>query len=210
MASPGSSIRSAARATFSAYRRVPVRWRLGGGSAALTFVILAGFAGVTDVLTDRQLSRSFHAAAVRRDPADGRRAQADRAERRRRLPAADLQLRLRPTGAQIRFFDQQRQAALLLAAQRPDLQRPALPRSDPRRASAYVEDGYQVDTQAVPISLQAETHGPARLRAAAVQPRRDDPRGRGSSSVAACSAARSWRCWRVCSSPSARCARSSS
>src|SRR5580704_1566363 len=59
MASPGSSIRSAARATFSAYRRVPVRWRLGGGSAALTFVILAGFASVTYILTHRQLNKSF-------------------------------------------------------------------------------------------------------------------------------------------------------
>lgn len=59
MASLGSSIRSAARATFYAYRRVPVRWRLGGGSAALTFVILAGFASVVGVLTDRQISQEF-------------------------------------------------------------------------------------------------------------------------------------------------------
>jgi two-component system OmpR family sensor kinase len=59
MASPGSSIRSAARATFFAYRRVPVRWRLGGGSAALTFVILAGFAGVVGVLTGRQITDEF-------------------------------------------------------------------------------------------------------------------------------------------------------
>ncbi|MGH2871408.1 MAG: sensor histidine kinase, partial [Solirubrobacteraceae bacterium] len=55
----GSYIRSAARATFYAYRRVPVRWRLGGGSAALTFVILTGFAAVVDVLTDRQLGKTF-------------------------------------------------------------------------------------------------------------------------------------------------------
>lgn len=61
MASPGSSIRSAARATFFAYRRVPVRWRLGGGSAALTFVILAGFAAVVGVLTERQITDEFSA-----------------------------------------------------------------------------------------------------------------------------------------------------
>ncbi len=54
-------IRALQRAVFSAYRRVPVRWRLGGGSAALTFVILAGFAVVTDVLTDRQIANSFYA-----------------------------------------------------------------------------------------------------------------------------------------------------
>jgi two-component system, OmpR family, sensor kinase len=59
MASLGSSIRSAARATFFAYRRVPVRWRLGGGSAALTFVILTGFAGVVGVLTEHQITDQF-------------------------------------------------------------------------------------------------------------------------------------------------------
>src|SRR5579884_109031 len=60
MASLGSSIRSAARATFSAYRSVPIRWRLAGGSAALTFVILAGFAAVVGVLTDRQVTNQFY------------------------------------------------------------------------------------------------------------------------------------------------------
>jgi signal transduction histidine kinase len=55
MASPGSYIRSAARATFSAYRTVPVRWRLAGGSAALTFVILAAFAIGVGVLTTNAL-----------------------------------------------------------------------------------------------------------------------------------------------------------
>ncbi|HUO70280.1 MAG TPA: HAMP domain-containing sensor histidine kinase [Solirubrobacteraceae bacterium] len=67
MASPGSYIRSAARATFSAYRSVPIRWRLAGGSAALTFVILAGFAAIVGVLTDRQvvgqLNDNINAAA---------------------------------------------------------------------------------------------------------------------------------------------------
>jgi two-component system OmpR family sensor kinase len=55
----GSYIRSAARATFSAYRSVPIRWRLAGGSAALTFVLLAGFAGVVGVLTSRQVRGQF-------------------------------------------------------------------------------------------------------------------------------------------------------
>src|SRR5579884_4306873 len=55
MASLGSYIRSAARGTFSAYRTVPVRWRLAGGSAALTFVILAAFAAGVGVLTTNQL-----------------------------------------------------------------------------------------------------------------------------------------------------------
>src|SRR5579875_172254 len=55
----GSQVRGALRTISGAYRRVPVRWRLGGGSAALTFVILAGVAGVTDVLTDRHLSSAY-------------------------------------------------------------------------------------------------------------------------------------------------------
>jgi signal transduction histidine kinase len=56
----GSYIRSAARVTFSAYRRVPIRWRLAGGSAALTLVILAGFAALVGTLTDRQVRSQFN------------------------------------------------------------------------------------------------------------------------------------------------------
>ncbi len=59
MASLGSYIRSAARVTYSAYRRLPIRWRLAGGSAALTFVILASFAAIVGVLTDRQVRAQF-------------------------------------------------------------------------------------------------------------------------------------------------------
>ncbi|MGH2858108.1 MAG: sensor histidine kinase [Solirubrobacteraceae bacterium] len=61
MASRGSSIRSAARGTFSAYRRIPIRWRLAGGSAILTFVILASFAVIVGVLTDQQVRTAFNA-----------------------------------------------------------------------------------------------------------------------------------------------------
>ena len=45
--SRGSFTRSAARATSSALRalsRIPIRWKLAGGSALLTLVILCGFA----------------------------------------------------------------------------------------------------------------------------------------------------------------------
>jgi two-component system OmpR family sensor kinase len=55
----GSYIRSAARGTFSAYRSVPIRWRLAGGSAALTFVILASFAVIVGALTNRQVRSQF-------------------------------------------------------------------------------------------------------------------------------------------------------
>jgi len=56
----GSYIRSAAQATFSAYRSLPIRWRLAGGSAALTFVILAAFAVVVGLLTTHQLRSQFN------------------------------------------------------------------------------------------------------------------------------------------------------
>jgi two-component system OmpR family sensor kinase len=60
VASLGSSIRSAARATSSAYKRLPIRWRLAGGSAALTLVILCGFAVIVGMLTTRRIEDDFH------------------------------------------------------------------------------------------------------------------------------------------------------
>ena len=59
MESRDSSIRSAARATSSAYKRLPIRWRLAGGSAALTLVILCGFAVIVGILTTRQIHDDF-------------------------------------------------------------------------------------------------------------------------------------------------------
>ncbi len=60
MANPASSIRSAAQATSSAYRRLPIRWRLAGGSALLTLVILLGFAVIVGVLTTRRIQTDFN------------------------------------------------------------------------------------------------------------------------------------------------------
>jgi signal transduction histidine kinase len=56
----GSYTRSAAQATFSAYRALPIRWRLAGGSAVLTFVILCGFAAIVGVMTTRQVRGQFN------------------------------------------------------------------------------------------------------------------------------------------------------
>src|SRR3954454_6988394 len=55
VASLVSSTRSAAQATYSAYKRQPIRWRLAGGSAALTLVILLGFAVIVGTLTTRAI-----------------------------------------------------------------------------------------------------------------------------------------------------------
>src|SRR3954447_20010689 len=60
VASLDSSIRSAARATYSAYKRQPIRWRLAGGSAALTLVILLGFAVFVGTLTTRAINKDFN------------------------------------------------------------------------------------------------------------------------------------------------------
>ena len=60
MASLGSYTRSAAQATSSAYRRLPIRWRLAGGSALLTLVILLGFAVIVGVLTTRRIESDFN------------------------------------------------------------------------------------------------------------------------------------------------------
>jgi signal transduction histidine kinase len=57
--SRGSSIRSAARATFSAHRRIPIRWRLAGGSALLTLIILCGFAIAVGALTSERIHDDF-------------------------------------------------------------------------------------------------------------------------------------------------------
>ena len=60
MANQGSFIRSAAQATSSAYKRLPIRWRLAGGSAVLTLVILLGFAVIVGVLTTRRIQADFN------------------------------------------------------------------------------------------------------------------------------------------------------
>jgi len=63
--SPVSSIRSAARATYSARRQLPIRWRLAGGSALLTLVILCGFAGAVGALTTDRIHEDFDAQVAR-------------------------------------------------------------------------------------------------------------------------------------------------
>ena len=55
----GSSTRSAARATSSALDRIPIRWRLAGGSALLTLTILCGFAVAVGALTAQRIHDDF-------------------------------------------------------------------------------------------------------------------------------------------------------
>ena len=79
MASPDSSTRSAARATFSALRRgptlprplprplerLPIRWRLAVTSALLTLVILLGFALVVGLVTGAGIGIAAAAGGAR-------------------------------------------------------------------------------------------------------------------------------------------------
>ncbi len=60
-----SSTRSAAQATFSAPRQMQIRWRLAGGSALLTLVILCGFAGAVGGLTSIRLHGDFEGEVER-------------------------------------------------------------------------------------------------------------------------------------------------
>jgi two-component system OmpR family sensor kinase len=148
MASLGSSIRSAARATFSAYRRLPIRWRLAGGSAALTFVILAGFASIVGVLTTRQVRGQFDAEVS--SAADNLEGELSlRFEQNTLQPSCNRTVRLGDYAsaehAQIRIFDIGT-GDLLCWQDRgtkvPTSVRPSFPM--PRRPGTYAKLGYRV------------------------------------------------------------------
>ena len=55
----GSSTRFVAPGTFSALDRIPIRWRLAGGSAILTLIILCGFAVAVGALTAQRIHDDF-------------------------------------------------------------------------------------------------------------------------------------------------------
>ena len=166
MASLGSSIRSAARATFFAYRRVPVRWRLGGGSAALTFVILTGFAGVVGVLTEQQITDQFSSQMnLATQYLQGLMKPVYTATHTLNCAGVDLDL---PSfagadNAQIRVFDD---SGALLCTQAPsyitgvsgDIVPKGVPSfSVPTNRGVYDEDGYRLS--AVRISWKPNDHG---------------------------------------------------
>jgi len=92
--SPDSYIRSAAQATSSAHRRIPIRWRLAGGSALLTLVILCGFAVAVGALTSQRIHDDFE-----QDVKDG--ADKLRDEVQLSIDADEQILRFRPN---LRYF----------------------------------------------------------------------------------------------------------
>jgi signal transduction histidine kinase len=140
-------------AVFSAYRRVPVRWRLGGGSAALTFVILAGVAGVTDVLTDRHLSSAFYEAQLGAIQRFSGEIQPTGALNAVVCNPNSIYSYGADVGAQIRFFssdDTLLCSNQLDSASRPANAAPYYFRPRFRSGPPYVENGFRVLTQHVP------------------------------------------------------------
>jgi two-component system OmpR family sensor kinase len=172
MASPGSYIRSAAQATFSAYRRLPIRWRLAGGSAVLTFVILASFAILVGVLTTRQVTRQFNdevytAADELKQDLDGRlRFESGVIENcNRNVHLSDF---ARPEQAQIRIFDEYTgdllctQKLVKIKGEHTPLSAQALTDIPPRVAGTFTESGYRVaarELRAQPIGRLVLLYG---------------------------------------------------
>jgi two-component system, OmpR family, sensor kinase len=158
MARTGSFIRSAARVTSSAYRRVPVRWRLGGGSAALTFVILTTFAGVVGVLTEHQITDKFSAQELLATQYLGLAMQPTYDTATKTLNCGkhiDLADFTRADSAQVRVFDY---AGNLLCTQAPaglrgvssDVVPAGVPRlSVPYAPGVYDDDGYRARAVAI-------------------------------------------------------------
>ena len=216
MASPGSSIRSAARATYSAYRRVPVRWRLAGGSAALTFVILAGFAAIVGVLTNRQVRTQFNdsqASAISRlrdGLAPGLNFHGLYLDSLKTpLSLADFASGDR---AQIRIFDNSDQTCSPpRTSTRPRAEDHGGARAVPHPARPdvgyFVQSGYRVAVRQLSVKPAARSRCSTRCPCPTWTTR--SPASRPSCSSGS-SEAPSWPCWQACSSPNARCGRSSS
>src|ERR1700678_2075340 len=109
MASLGSYTRSAARGTFSAYGRLPIRGRVAGGSTILTFVILAAFAAIVDVKTTTYVRGNFdnEVTASANKLHSGLRLNWDPATRSLNCATSPFHLRefASADGAEIRIFD---------------------------------------------------------------------------------------------------------
>ncbi len=150
MANPASFTRSAARATFSAYRKLPIRWRLAGGSAVLTLVILMGFAAIVGVLTQRRVYSDFdtqveRAADKLRDNLPLQYVNGDLVcQAGLPCPITDLNLYAGPQDAVVRIVDIAGHA-LKKSSGAPDLGVPSEGRID--------FEGYRVETRAINVSF---------------------------------------------------------
>ncbi len=149
MGSLDSSIRSAARATSSAYKRLPIRWRLAGGSAALTLVILCGFAVIVGVLTTRQINEDFRDEVTRTADRLGQ-------ETRLRLVARDGGIEVRPLPDSLDLDDvATSERAAIRVITKDDLvvysTPPSAPDFGPPNRRSFETDGWRVETRRVSV-----------------------------------------------------------
>jgi two-component system OmpR family sensor kinase len=149
MANPASFTRSAARATSSAYRRLPIRWRLAGGSAVLTLVILMGFAAIVGVLTQRRIYSDFDhqvANAANELQSSLRLVNTPKGlvcEATVTCPITDLNLYARPQNAVVKIVTLDGQ---------PQKQTDNAPFLGAPRAGRSDFEGYRVETRALPVT----------------------------------------------------------
>ena len=149
MGSLDSSIRSAARATSSAYKRLPIRWRLAGGSAALTLVILCGFAVIVGVLTTRQIHEDFH----RQVETSADRLQKDARLELRYTDDGNAVVRPMPGTLDLDTFDASQNAAIRIITE-DDLvgySTPNAPDFGPPLARTAEIAGWRVETREIPV-----------------------------------------------------------
>jgi len=150
VASLESSIRSAARATSSAYRRLPIRWRIAGGSAALTLVILCGFAVIVGILTQRRIETNFNRQVEL--------AAQDLASKLAVKPQSDPEGNVRlvqSRGPDIDDYASGENAGIRLLTGAGDLidATAEAPDFGPPRFRTMEEGGWRVETRAIPIEL---------------------------------------------------------
>jgi len=151
VANPASFTRSAARATSSAYRRLSIRWRLAGGSAALTLVILCGFAVLVGTLTTRRLYDDFNSRVARASDDLARRIDL-------RYVISDDTLKVRCKCPSLTDYAAAENAAIRLVSQDGDKVLKAArgtgdlgpPNPDPKEV-----DGYRVETRYLPVRADA-------------------------------------------------------
>jgi signal transduction histidine kinase len=149
VASLGSSIRSAARGTSSAYRRLPIRWRLAGGSALLTLVILCGFAAIVGVLTTGRIRDEFNREVVQ---------SADKLQQTVRLRAeydanGDTHLRRAAGSPQLVDYAAVQNAAIRVITQSgyPLYSTPKAPNFGPAVAQSIEVGGWRVETRGITV-----------------------------------------------------------
>jgi signal transduction histidine kinase len=158
MSQPGRHIESFRQAAYFAYRRVPVRWRLGGGSAALTLVILTGFAVLTDFYTDRQVDNALYAQGT---TSIARLAGELGAQYNTTTHSFQCDYHIvtfaQSDDAEVRLFANDSAHTLLCSAQTNQsiqpINKPYLsPVLATRGQSAYFESGYRVNVQKIPLT----------------------------------------------------------